>query len=535
MPELQQRKTQQFDLYRYLRVVWRRKWLLIIPLAMCLPVAVWVAYIYPTEYESKATLEIQDNRPLAEASPLQPRRFAVDYAIMSVRTRALSYNTIREIVLSRRVDFGREIDPDDRRQLDRLYREIIRRTRVKSLGRQHIQISHRSTNPERNAALVNEIVKTFVGEDRRLAQERAKEDLKYYRDKLAAAKSYLAEIDGQLREFSQANPWLGDDVATINRDYQDAEEEEQGIRRQIAAVEEELDELRKALAKEKPEIVVQRKVEAPPEVVAAREQYERATQIFKAINERYTPAHREWQKAKRLLDEAKAQLAAVGDQGASVVEDTEPNPKYVALQAEIAKREKQLESLNILKLDANKRVSELYVRLRKAPELLGEKRALEEQRELAAATVEEYQKGVRAAEKELQRLLTEAYSSRFRVVEYARDDRTPVKSTQIKIVVLGLVLGLMTGVALVGLIEYLDQTFKSIDEARDYLGIPALGVIPAIFTPRDHRRRLWFRVLALSSVVFVVGVAVAVYLTVPATREYLQVAWMRFREWMEYW
>lgn len=535
MAVVQQKKAQQFDLYRYLRVVWRRKWLLIIPMALCVPVAIWVAYIYPTEYESKATLEIQDNRPLAQTGTLQVPRFSINYAIMSVRTRALSYNTIREIVLSRRVDFGREVDPDDRRQLDRVYREITRRTRVKGLGRQHIAISHRSTSPERNAALVNELVKKFVGEDRRQAQERAKEDLKYYRDKLAAAKSYLAEIDGQFREFSQANPWLGDDVATINRDYQDAEEEEQTVRRQIAAVEEELEELRKDLAKEKPEIIVQRKVEPSPEVAAARAQYERALQVFKAVNDRYTPAHREWQKAKRLLEEAKAQVAAVGDQGASVVEETEPNPRYAALQVGIAKRVKQLEKLNVLKLDANKQVSELYVRLRKAPELLGEKRALEEQRTQAASTVEEYQKGVRAAEKELQRLLTEAYSSRFRVVEYARDDRTPVKSTQIKIIVLGLVLGLLTGAALVGLVEYLDQTFKSIDEARDYLGIPALGVIPPIFTPRDHRRKLWFRVLAISSAVFVVGVAVAVYLTVPATREYLQVAWMRFREWMEYW
>jgi hypothetical protein len=103
-----------------------------------------------------------------------------------------------------------------------------------------------------------------------------------------------------------------------------------------------------------------------------------------------------------------------------------------------------------------------------------------------------------------------------------------------KIIILGLVLGLLVGAALIGLVEYLDQTFKSIDDTREYLGIPALGVIPAIYTPRDHRRKLLFRILAGSSAVFVVGMAVAIYLTVPQMKEYLNAAWVRFQEWLEY-
>jgi capsular polysaccharide biosynthesis protein len=533
MPAVHQKSVQQFDFYKYLRVVWRRKWLLIIPLAVCLPIAGVAAYWYPVEYESTAILELQDNRPQAEA---QIRRFSAGAAVMEVQTRAMSWNAIREIVLSRKVDFGREIDPDNRHQLERIYHEVVRRTKVRPFGRKHMKVSHRSTRPEKNASLVNELVKKFVGEDRRLAQEKAKNDLKYYRDKMASAKAQLAEIDGQLREFNQANPWLGDTLAEVHREYKEAEEEEINIRRQIASVEAVIAELRKDLAKEEPEIEVKRTVEVSPEIRAARNRYDEALQRFKHFNDVFTPAHRNWQAAQRMLAEAKVALEQVdtGEEEEVVVE-TQPNPRYTALQERIAKEEKDHQRLEALKLEANKRVSECYVRQRKAPELLAERRALEEQRGVAAATVEDYGKGVRLAEKELNRLLTEAYSSRFRVVEYARDDRRPVKDTKIKIVVLGLMLGLLTGAGLVGLIEYLDQTFKTIDDAREYLGLTALGVIPAIYTPRDHRRKLWFRVLAVSSAVFVVGVAVAIYLTVPATREYLNMAWMWFRQQVEYW
>ncbi len=532
MPAAHTKKAQQFDFNKYLAIIWRRKWLLLIPLLICVPAALLAAYLYPTEFESQALLELSDNRPIGDTTPIQ---FSAGLAIMQVRTRAMSWSAIREIVLSRKVDFGREIDPDDRRQLERIYSEIERRTRINALGIKHLSIVHRSTSPERNASLVNEIVKKFVGEDRREAQETAKADLKYYRDKLAAAKNALAEIDNQIRDFGQQYPWLTDTLAEIHKEYKDAEVGELTIRAQIAATEETLGELRKELAKEKPELVVTTRPETPPRILELRKAAEQAEQYYKQVSSRYTMAHPRCQEALAMLQSALAALKKEDKGDPEPIQSTEPNPKYAALQARIALLEKELEKLNARKLDANKQVSELYIRLRKAPELLAERNALKEQRELAASTAQEYLSGVRLAEKEMARLVSEAHSSRFRVIEYARDDRRPVKSTQMRIVAMGLVLGLLLGAGLVGLIEYLDQTFKSIDDPIYYLGIPALGVIPAIFTPRDHRRKLAFRILAISAAVFVVGVAVAIYFAVPITKDYLNQGWLKFQEWLEYW
>ena len=39
-------------------------------------------------------------------------------------------------------------------------------------------------------------------------------------------------------------------------------------------------------------------------------------------------------------------------------------------------------------------------------------------------------------------------------------------------------LGLMVSVGLVFLMEYLDRSFKTADEAESLLGVPVLGVIP---------------------------------------------------------
>ncbi|MFP4055887.1 MAG: Wzz/FepE/Etk N-terminal domain-containing protein [Candidatus Brocadiia bacterium] len=530
MPEVQS-QAQQFDFYKYLRVLWRRKWLLIIPLAICVPFSLWLAYIYPTEYESRAVLELRDNRPVGEERPL---RIDVSRELEAVRMTMLSWNAVREVILSRKVEFPVEVDPDDRRQIERIYHKIAKGTRMSARGARHLIVTYRSRYPELNYTLINELVKKFVGEDREEAQDKARKDLKYYSEKLAVAKARLGEIDSQIREFHSANPWLTDTLPELQKQYEDAQERELAVRQELKECQAQIEEVEKELKKEKPEIHITRKVEPSEEVRAAREGYAEAERYFKAMKSRYTPAHRDYQKAARMFAEAEANLKEV-DQGEQTIEETVPNPKYEELASRLEQLKKKAERLQQRQLLENKKVSELYVKVRRAPELLAQKRALQEDRAAAAATVEDYTKGARAADKKLQRLMTEAYSTRYVVREYARDDRTPVKSTQTKIVALGVLLGLLVGVGLVALIEYLDQTFKTIDDARAYLGIPALGIVPAIYTPRDHRRRLWFRVLAASSAVFVVGVAVAIYVMIPSVHEFFRnTAWVKFKEFVGY-
>ncbi|MBM4031628.1 MAG: hypothetical protein FJ291_07565 [Planctomycetes bacterium] len=338
-------------------------------MAVCLTLALVpdvVRWLWgPVLYESMAIIEIQDCRPIGEAEAKPFSAAELHRLLVQAKVRMLSWSAVRDIVQSGKVNLYGEFDPHDRRDLERLYEQVEKRTTVVPLGSSHIAVSHRSISPERNAALVNELVIKFIGEDRLEQRERAKADLKYYRDKLAVAKTQLSEIDNQMREFNQQYPWLPDTLAETQKEYENAEAEALSFRQQIRAIEESVGELRKDLAKEKPEVVTEG--------------------------------------------------------------SAEPNPKYAALQARILQLEKEKEKLEIRRMDGDKRVSEFYIRRRRAPELLGERQALQEQRSTAAGTASEYAGCVRLAEKEMMRLLSEAHSSRFIVREYARDDRRPVR------------------------------------------------------------------------------------------------------------
>jgi len=116
----------------------------------------------------------------------------------------LSSGAVREIILSRKVGFGRGIDPDDEQALEGIHNEVVKRARVTKLSPTRIAVSFRSTSHERSVALVNELVRKLTGEDRREAEEKARADLKYYRDRLAQARTNLAEIDKGVALFGQA-------------------------------------------------------------------------------------------------------------------------------------------------------------------------------------------------------------------------------------------------------------------------------------------------------------------------------------------
>lgn len=76
-----------------------------------------------------------------------------------------------------------------------------------------------------------------------------------------------------------------------------------------------------------------------------------------------------------------------------------------------------------------------------------------------------------------------------RVVSPAVVSEDPVEPTPVRNTALGIMIGLIVGLGLAFLYEYLDNTIKSSEEAEKLLGVPVLGIIPAEKYEKDERRR----------------------------------------------
>ncbi len=100
---------------------------------------------------------------------------------------------------------------------------------------------------------------------------------------------------------------------------------------------------------------------------------------------------------------------------------------------------------------------------------------------------------------------------RFKILEPATKPLKPVKPDRRKLLLLGFILGSMTGFGLVFLTEYMDHSFKKVEEVEALLGLPVLGTIPWMGIP--HRLRQRERFIGLKVFFILVLLSIFFYLT----------------------
>jgi uncharacterized protein involved in exopolysaccharide biosynthesis len=94
----------------------------------------------------------------------------------------------------------------------------------------------------------------------------------------------------------------------------------------------------------------------------------------------------------------------------------------------------------------------------------------------------------------------------FKIIDPARLPEQPFSPERVKIAGAGVAGGLMLGLALVGLLEIRDMTFRTDTDIVSVLGLPVLALVPAIISNAERRaaRRLQL-IVALTTVVVIVA------------------------------
>ena len=79
-----------------------------------------------------------------------------------------------------------------------------------------------------------------------------------------------------------------------------------------------------------------------------------------------------------------------------------------------------------------------------------------------------------------QRLKAEEERTRFRIIDKDRIKVRQIAPNQIKVIFSGFVFGILLGIAIVALAEFIDHSFREGEDIKNYLPVPVAGSIPKI-------------------------------------------------------
>lgn len=525
----------------FLRIAWRRRWLIVVPLVVIASTTAVVAFFLPNRYRASTSIIIVPQRV--------PEEF-----VRSTVTAELSerLNLISQQILSRtRLErIIQEFNLYERERARLIMEDVVEQMRgditlnVNTDPRRRAQASSFNVSFEsvdaRTAMRVTErLASLFVQENLEDRELLADQTNQFLQGQLEEARRKLLEHEKKLQGFRQKNNGqLPEQVASNLTMMQSAQMQLQNVvesgnrdRDRLLALERNLADSLTAAA---PVVVLPQGGNPNNEqfVGTAAQQLEAARGGLRNLELRLKPEHPDIGRAKRIIAELerKAETEALQQplsataQAPVLALDRNAQARVESMRLEIQDLSQRLDSGKREAARLQETAQGHASRVQAAPSLEAE---LTELMRDYTTLQEGYTSLLKKSEDSriAVNLERRQIGEQFRVLDGARLPERPVSPDRVRINVMGILGGLAFGLGLVALLEYKDTSLKNDDEVVTTLSLPVLAVIPVMTSATERRAfRRKKLVLSASASVFCLVVAAAV---VMVWRLQVVEAWLR--------
>ncbi|MBI5183053.1 MAG: hypothetical protein HY999_01630 [Nitrospinae bacterium] len=235
----------------------------------------------------------------------------------------------------------------------------------------------------------------------------------------------------------------------------------------------------------------------------------------------YTERYPDVIRVKREIGEVKDKLIKIEEEDNDNIEETREtdeeitttlNPVFQDLRRELGKVELEIVSLESRYKESQRKVEEYQNKVKSIP--------LQEQ-ELVRLT-RDYNVNDNIHKMLLHKLeearIDESLkytneSESYQIIDQAILPIHPAKPNRIKIILIGLILGLGAGLGLAYFLEYTDNSVKGYRDAKESFSLPLLGIISNIVTDKDIRREKhhnWYLLISGSFYMILIALIIVI-------------------------
>lgn len=467
---------------KVLRILWQRKWLIVLPLVGGLALGVAGYRMMPLQYKSETLIMVT------------PQQVPDDY-VKSTLTATVQdrLRTVNEQIMSRsRLELViRDFDLYPSQRQTGAMEDVVRRmtsdinVQLQPDG-STFRVSYAHADPQVAQRVTQRLADLYMQENVRDRERQALETQRFLEASLETARRSLLEQERKLQEYRQSHPGelptqLAGNLQAIqsaqiqnqalNESMNRARERRLLIERQIADTE--------ALPSE-PVVVTQGGDNA---VLTTSQQLEAARAQLDRFRQRYTPDHPDILDLEERVGELEAKVKEEAGRPASATKPRSPaevarQKRLADLRAELDVIDLQLKSAQSDQDQIRARVGGLQAMVAAVPKRESELVELTRDYNTQQTSYTDLLKKLEDA-KLSANLEQRQKGEQFQVIDPAS---LPVRPANERMRLMALAgapaAGLMLGLLAVGFLEYRDTTFKSEDDVQRVLSLPVLALVP---------------------------------------------------------
>lgn len=511
----------------YGRMVWRRKWVILLPAAAVALAVGWVVVKLPNVYESTTLLTV---RPPSINTTAVPQLSDSDLTIRinNIRQEVTSRSSL-EPLIERYGLYAAE------RHRGTPMDELVERMRLRDINvllnttRNDITngfyLSFRGPDPRTTQAVTAELATKYVNAQTSAATNESAQTKQFFEERLRQAKEELDSIDRQRLAYMMQN------VQTLPTSSQPLVQRLTGLyeqqksymteigrlREQLASANNLLGDVSKQSAQEKDDVI--ETVTDPKTTLAYAELAKKKGQLESELQNllaTFKPKHPDVIAKRAELGSVQEEIdRMIADWKARVAEKQERiknrvDPRVYTLRNNIETGERMLLQQEALLRQTNAQIADLERRLNGVPNTEVALSAMDREYQSKKVIHDELlaQKGKADMVADVQ---ATAQGETIAVIDPAYLPERPVAPNRMMLIVLGLFAGLGCGLLFAAFFEVPRLlTVQTREDAEHYTGLPVLASLPNLLTPREERR------LKLRRAAFAVAGVAAAVLSVPA-------------------
>jgi len=484
----------------------RRKWSLILPIIILFVIALIVAFAITPTYRSTATILIEEQEIPKEYVMSTVTSYA-EQRLQSINQRIMSSSRLLEIINRfnlysdlRKTWVIEEIIEKMRKDIkfETISAEVMdRRTGRQSAATIAFTVSYEGENPSVVQQVTNVLASLYLEENLKTREEKTVGASKFIEEELKDVQSKLASLDAKIATYKEKYLNALPELTQLNLQELDRVERTiEQLQIQLRALKEREEVLKTQLAGIPPDL-------ATPDKERLKEL--RARLVF--LKTRYSDLYPDVIKTKQEISELEQKLKL---QSGDAIGDKPDNPAYITVASQLASTQAEIESVK-KQIEASQEKMNVYRRrIQASPKVEEGYKALMVERNNLQAKYDDLMKKYMET-KIAQGLEKEQMGERFTLIDPPRLPEKPVSPNIPAILLIGLILGIGSGIGTVSIREHNDQSVRSEEALIGATGFQVLVSIPEIMNEKDILRMKKKRRMIIFSVVAIIVVFILVF------------------------